>query len=239
MKPGNPILVALDTPDPQAALRLAKKLAGRVGGVKLGLEFFAANGPDGVRRIAELGLPVFLDLKFHDIPNTVAGALRSVAPLAPLMVNVHAQGGLAMMQAAREAAHEAAAKLGQRPPILLAVTVLTSLDGGALRQAGVAGGAAAQVLRLAKLAKKAGLDGVVCSGLEAKAIRLALGPDFALVVPGIRPLWAAKGDQKRIMTPAKALKVGADWLVIGRPITGAADPADAALRIQAEIDGRR
>jgi orotidine-5'-phosphate decarboxylase len=238
MRPFNPILVALDTADPRAAEGLARRLAGRVGGVKLGLEFFAANGPGPVERLAALGLPVFLDLKFHDIPNTVAGAIRSVAPLAPLMVNVHAQGGLAMMEAAKDAAHEAAAKLGKTPPILLAVTVLTSLDGPALRQAGVAGGAAAQVLRLAALAKKAGLDGVVCSGREVQAIRRALGPDFVLVVPGIRPAWAAAGDQKRIVTPAKALKAGADWLVIGRPITGAADPEQAAARIQAEIDGR-
>ena len=234
----NPVLVALDTPSIDAALALALKLKDMVGGLKLGLEFFGANGPEGVGRVSALGMPVFLDLKFHDIPNTVAGAVRSVMPLAPLMLNVHASGGLAMMQAAKAARDEAAAKLGLPPSILLAVTILTSLDQAALDEIGYASKVADQVARLAALAQKAGLDGVVCSPHEVALLRQRLGKDFQLVVPGIRPAWAEAGDQKRVMTPSEAIQAGADWIVIGRPITGAADPAQAATRIKAELDGR-
>jgi orotidine-5'-phosphate decarboxylase len=229
----NPILVALDTPSTAAALDLAGRLKGKVGGVKLGLEFFGANGPEGVRRVAQLGMPVFLDLKFHDIPNTVAGAVRSVLPLSPLMMNVHASGGLAMMRAARQALEEAP----HPRPVLLAVTILTSLDQNAIDEIGYGAKVADQVTRLAELAQRAGLDGVVCSPQEVAVLRQKLGTDFQLVVPGIRPAWAEAGDQKRVMTPKEAVAAGASWIVIGRPITAAADPVVAAERILAELDG--
>jgi orotidine-5'-phosphate decarboxylase len=222
----NPVFVALDTPDITRAEALARAVSGHVGGLKLGLEFFMANGPDGVRRLAGLGLPVFLDLKLHDIPNTVAGALRSLAPLALHMVNVHAGGGLAMLRAAREACPP--------PTRLVAVTVLTSLDDTDLAGLGIADGTTAQVDRLAALARAAGLDGVVCSAHEVA--RLAGSwPGGRFVVPGLRPAGAETGDQKRIMTPAAALAAGATMLVIGRPITAAADPAAAAAAIAASL----
>jgi orotidine-5'-phosphate decarboxylase len=203
--------------------------------VKLGLEFFMANGAAGVATIGTLGLPVFLDLKFHDIPNTVASAIRAVAPLRPFITNVHAGGGRAMMLAARDAALDSAAKLGVAPPKLIAVTVLTSFTGSDLAEVGQPDDPLEQVRRLAELTRDCGLDGVVCSPKEIAILRRDLGPDFLLVTPGIRPDWAAAGDQKRIMTPAEAVRAGADYLVIGRPITGAADPAEAAQRIAAEI----
>jgi len=209
---------------------LGKSLQGNVGGLKVGKEFFTAHGPAGVRQIIPEGMPFFLDLKFHDIPNTVAGAVRAACALTPTMLNVHAAGGRAMMQAARDAAHESA-----NPPWVLAVTVLTSLDTNDLSDIGVQGTPGDQVLRLAALAQRAGLDGVVCSAQEITALRDACGPDFKLVVPGIRPHGSATGDQKRTMTPAEAVQRGADVLVIGRPITGAADPADAAKSITAEL----
>lgn len=228
------IFVALDTTDLDHALSLATELQGLVGGVKLGKEFFTALGPQGVNAISALGMPVFLDLKFHDIPATVAGAVNAALPLAPVMLTVHASGGAAMMQAA------AAAGAPSRPlvrPLVLAVTVLTSLGDEDLAATGVTGDAAAQVMRLAELAKLCGLDGVVCSAREAEALRAKMGNDFKLVVPGIRPDWAATDDQKRITTPSQAVKLGADYLVIGRPITGAADPAIAAKRIADELGG--
>lgn len=231
---GNPVLVALDMIDPEKARDMATLLAPRVGGVKLGKEFFTANGPEGVRLVADAGAPVFLDLKFHDIPNTVAGAIRASLPLQPLMVNVHATGGAAMMRAAVAAADEAE-KGGVRRPVVLAVTVLTSLNGEDLEATGQTGPVTDQVCRLASLAQKCGMDGVVCSSLEIEALRAECGPDFKLVVPGIRPEWAASQDQKRIMTPSQALELGADWLVIGRPITGAEDPFEAAGKICEEI----
>ena len=233
-----PILVALDTTDPARAAGLATALRGQVGGLKLGLEFFMANGAAGVARISELGQPVFLDLKFHDIPNTVAGAVRAVAPLQPFILNVHAGGGRAMMLAARDAAHDSAAKLGVAPPKLIAVTVLTSFAAGDLAEVGVPADPQDQVRRLAALTRDCGLDGVVCSAKEIAVLRQDLGADFLLVTPGIRPAWAASGDQKRIMTPAEAIEAGADHLVIGRPITGADDPVAAARRIADEIAGR-
>ncbi len=232
VKPSDRIFVALDTVDLDRALALGRSLKGLIGGVKLGKEFFTALGPDGVRAVGELGLAVFLDLKFHDIPATVAGAVRAALPLKPFMINVHASGGGKMMRAAVEAAGDSPEK-----PLVVAVTVLTSLADEDLAATGVAGDAASQVLRLAELAKQSGLDGVVCSALEAEALRAALGNDFKLVVPGIRPDWAAADDQKRIVTPADAVAKGADYLVIGRPITAADDPADAAKRIADELGG--
>ncbi len=234
MLPRDRILVALDTPDLARAKALATGLSGLVGGLKIGKEFFAAHGPQGVREVAG-GQALFLDLKFHDIPNTVAGALRAAVDLEPLIVNVHASGGRAMMAAAAAAVRDAAAARGIPRPRLIGVTVLTSLDDADLDAVGQRGPAADQVLRLARLAQDSGLDGVVCSPREIAGLRDALGPDFLLVVPGIRPDWAAKGDQKRVTTPTEALAAGADYLVIGRPITGADDPAAAARRIAEEL----
>lgn len=231
----NPVFVALDTTDLDQARGLAQTLAGHVGGIKLGLEFFSANGPDGVRAIAQPGLPLFLDLKFHDIPNTVAGAVRAVVPLAPTILNVHASGGPAMMRAARDAAHETANSLGIAPPRIIAVTVLTSLGDDDLTVVGQAGPARSQAVRLARLTRDCGLDGVVCAPTDVSAIREACGPGILLVTPGIRPDWAAKGDQKRVATPAATLAAGADYLVIGRPITASDDPAAAAVRIAGEL----
>lgn len=222
----NPIFVAVDTPDIVAAQALVRAVGRHVGGVKLGLEFFCANGPAGVAAIAGEGLPVFLDLKLHDIPNTVAGALHSLAGLAPAIVTVHATGGLAMLAAARAAAPVATK--------VVAVTVLTSLDDDDLAAAGVASGTAAQVARLAGVVRAAGLDGVVASPHETAAVRAAW-PGAAIIVPGVRPAGSAIGDQKRVMTPRDALAAGASVLVIGRPITGAPDPAAAAAAIAASL----
>jgi orotidine-5'-phosphate decarboxylase len=227
----NPILCAIDMPDPAAARTLAAKVRGRVGGLKLGLEFFVANGPEAVRAVAG-NEPLFLDLKLHDIPNTVAGAVRSVARLSPLLLTIHAAGGAAMMRAAAEAA--AASARGGRMR-LLGVTVLTSLDDTDLGAIGQRGSAAEQAQRLALLARASGLDGVVCSPHEVAALRAACGQDFLLVVPGIRPQGAAAADQKRVMGPRAAIEAGADYLVIGRPITAATDPAAAARAIAEEL----
>ena len=233
---GGGILVALDTTDLGVAKGWARATRGAVSGVKVGLEFFNAHGPAGVAEIAALGAPLFLDLKFHDIPNTVAGAVRAVAPLKPMILNLHAAGGTAMMRAALDAARDSAARLGAAPPKLIAVTVLTSLGDADLAELGQPG-ASDQVRRLAALTRDCGLDGVVCSPHEVAALRRDLGRDFLLVVPGVRPAWAAAGDQKRIMEPRQAMEAGADYLVIGRPITAAADPAAAARRIVAELSG--
>ena len=234
----NPVFVALDTPDVERARALAEQVGGAVGGVKLGLEFFNANGPDGVRRVTDgLDLPLFLDLKFHDIPNTVAGAVRSVMPLAPAILNIHASGGREMMRRAAEACAETADHLGlSGRPALIGVTVLTSLADDDLKDIGVGGSTDDQVVRLALLAKQSGLDGVVCSARETERLRAECGEDFLLVVPGIRPAWSAADDQKRIVTPAEGKAMGADVLVIGRPITAAASPAEAARRVAEEID---
>lgn len=229
------ILVALDTTDIALAVDTSNRLQGLVGGVKLGLEFISANGPDGVRAVAATGQPMFLDVKFHDIPNTVASAITAVAPLAPYIVNVHASGGPAMMTAAREAAESAADEAGIPKPLVIAVTVLTSLDDADLAAVGQRNPAESQAVRLASLAQECGLDGVVCSPKEILAIRKACGGDFKLVVPGIRPLWSASGDQKRFSSPAAAIRDGADFLVIGRPITAASDPAEGARRIAEEL----
>jgi orotidine-5'-phosphate decarboxylase len=232
MDPRKRILVALDTTDVDHAKALALTLSGHVGGIKIGKEFFTAHGPQGVREVAGDGRqPLFLDLKFHDIPNTVAGALKSALALNPMILNVHAAGGAAMMKAAAAAVAEA----GAERPLLIGVTVLTSLGDEDLAEIGVPSSAAEQVVRLAKLAQVCGLDGVVCSPREIEMVRDACGSDFKTVVPGIRPEWAAAGDQKRIMTPRQAVDAGADYLVIGRAITGSDDPVGAAKRIGEEL----
>jgi orotidine-5'-phosphate decarboxylase len=224
----NPILCAIDTPDLARAQTLIAATASAVGGVKLGLEFFAAHGPAGVRQAAAAQKNLFLDLKLHDIPNTVAGAVKAGLPLDPLLLTLHCAGGAAMMRAAVEARGGARTKL-------LGVTVLTSLDDSDLAATGQTGPAAAQVRRLALLAQASGLDGVVCSPQEVAMLRAACGQDFLLVVPGIRPAGAAVGDQKRVQTPRDAIAAGADYLVIGRPITEAPDPQAAARAILAEL----
>jgi orotidine-5'-phosphate decarboxylase len=226
----NPIFCAIDMANLDQAHAMASRLKPHVGGIKLGLEFFLAHGPAGYRRMAELGLPIFLDLKLHDIPNTVAGAVASLLSLRPDFMTLHASGGKTMMRAAVEAAAGAKTK-----PKLLGVTVLTSIDGADLEAIGQGDKPALQVQRLAKLAKSSGLDGVVCSPEEVKHLRAGMGSDFILMVPGIRPTWAAQGDQKRVMTPREAMQAGATYLVIGRPITSAENPAYAAKQIMEEI----
>ncbi len=224
------ILCAIDTTDMDAALSLAEALRDHVGGVKLGKEFFTAQGPAGVARIADTGHRIFLDLKFHDIPNTVAGAVRAATELGCFMLTIHASGGAAMIAAAVEARGSATT------PQIIAVTVLTSLAASDLENVGQAGPIPHQVLRLGRLAQANGADGIVASPREVAALRGALGADTKLVVPGVRPDWAGADDQKRIMTPLDAIQAGADFLVIGRPITRAEDPAAAAQRIAGEID---
>jgi orotidine-5'-phosphate decarboxylase len=232
----NRILVALDVEDATRALALADALRGAVGGFKIGKQLFTAEGPGIVRRLADRGDRVFLDLKFHDIPNTVAGAVGSAAGTGAWMINVHASGGAAMMRAAAGAARGAAERHGRATPLVIGVTVLTSLDEPALREVGVPDGVLAQVVRLATLARAAGLDGVVASPQEIAAIRQACGPDFVIVTPGIRPPdQAGRDDQTRTLTPAEAVAVGATWLVIGRPITAAPDPRRAAEAIGSDI----
>ena len=222
----SPIFVAIDTPDGAAAVELARRIGPHVGGLKLGLEFFAANGPDGVAAVARLGLPIFLDLKLHDIPNTVASAMRALAPLEPAIVTIHAAGGRAMLEQAKAAASPKTR--------VVAVTVLTSLDAEDLRSAGVAGSPAEQVERLAALARESGLDGIVCSGAEVASAHRAWPTGF-FVVPGVRPEGSGSGDQKRVITPRAARDAGASVLVIGRPITQADDPVEAARAIAATL----
>ena len=222
----NPVFVALDTPDLSKALAIAESVAPHVGGLKVGLEFITANGPKGIEKIVALGRPVFADVKFHDIPNTVAGASREIAKLGVMLFNVHAAGGEAMMRAAKEAAASVNPNMK-----LIAVTVLTSLNDDDLDAVGQRKPSHEQVERLAKLTKHSGLDGVVCSAHEIVPLRKALGRDFMLCTPGIRPAGADVADQKRVMTPAEAMRAGSDILVIGRPITGAQDPASAAAAI--------
>ena len=231
MTPTDRILVPLDTTDVNWAANLAERLHGHVGGIKLGKEFISAHGPQGVRQVAGDDQPLFLDVKFHDIPNTVAGAIRAVSALRPFMINVHACGGRAMM----EAAVAENAKAGEVRPLMLAVTVLTSLDDDDLTELGIFENAGEQALRLARLAQDCGVDGVVCSPKEITMLRDACGPDFKLVVPGIRPAWASTDDQKRTASPADAVAMGADYLVIGRPITGADDPLVAVARVAEEL----
>jgi orotidine-5'-phosphate decarboxylase len=225
----NRIIAALDTTDLATAQTWARSLAPHCGLMKLGLAFFMAHGPAGVRAVTDR--PVFLDLKLHDIPNTVVGAVSAILPLGARMLTLHAAGGAAMIAAARRAADAG----GPERPKLLAVTVLTSLSAAALAETGVMGSPSEQVLRLAKLALDAGADGLVCSPQEVAMLRRHIGPNPLLVVPGIRPEGAPAGDQARTMTPREAVSAGADWLVIGRPITAAADPALAAAAIAADI----
>jgi orotidine-5'-phosphate decarboxylase len=236
MKPHERIFVALDTPSADRALALARSLSGRIGGLKVGLELFCACGPGLVSDVRALGLPVFLDLKLHDIPNTVAGAMASAARLGAGFVTVHALGGKAMIRAAVDAAAETAAKAGIPAPTVLAVTVLTSHRDEDLDRLGLAGPSRDAVVRLAALARDAGAGGIVCSPLEVSAVR-AVFPSGSLVVPGIRQPGSADDDQARTATPAQAIAWGADRIVVGRPITRAEDPAAAADSIARDMAG--
>ncbi len=231
----NPLIVALDVADAAQALDLAARLAPAVGAVKVGLELFTAAGPDMVRRLRAAGIAVFLDLKLHDIPHTVARAVEAAVRLDVQLLTVHAGGGRAMLEAAEQAARAEAGRRAQPPPLVLGVTVLTSLDDAALAELGVATPVAAQVERLARLAVAAGLRGLVCSPLELPVLRAVLPRQVQLVTPGIRPPGAPAGDQKRTLTPREALAAGADWLVIGRPILAAPDPRAAAAQILASL----
>ena len=239
----NPILVALDVDSAAKAIALADALRGVVGGYKIGKQLFTAAGPAMVHTLTSRGDRVFLDLKFHDIPNTVAGAVQSAVATGAWMVNVHASGGSAMMKAAAEAAAKTAAALGRPRPLVIGVTVLTSMNEAALAEVGVTRPVIDQVVHLARLAKQSGLDGVVASPQETAAIREACGPDFQIVTPGIRPLRPSSGqaadlgkdDQARTLTPAEAMTAGSTYLVIGRPITGAPNPREAAEQIVASL----
>ena len=231
----NPIIVVLDVPTADAALKLVEQLAPVSGGFKVGSELFTSAGPDIVRRIRGLGVPVFLDLKFHDIPNTVAKAVAAVVQLDVQMLTVHASGGMEMLKAAEQAAQESARQLGQVLPLVLGVTVLTSLDSAALSQIGLDPNVSLQVRRLANMANQAGLRGLVCSPREVAEMRQMLPASTQLVIPGIRAQSAAADDQKRTLTPREALALGANWLVIGRPICAAEDPRAAAEQILKEI----
>ncbi|ROT95075.1 orotidine-5'-phosphate decarboxylase [Altererythrobacter sp. FM1] len=222
----NPVFLALDIPQIDAAKAMAEKVKAHVGGFKLGLEFFCAHGHHGVREIAQVGLPIFLDLKLHDIPNTVAGAMQSIHTLEPSIVTVHASGGRAMMEDAKAAAGDGCK--------VVAVTMLTSLSGPDLERMGMASSVEDQVLRLAEMANLAGLDGIVCSGHEVSAVHSQWKDGF-FVVPGLRPAGAAVGDQKRVVTPRQARDDGAGVLVIGRPISRADDPVEAARTIEATL----
>jgi orotidine-5'-phosphate decarboxylase len=230
------LIVALDLPSAAAAAQLAEKLRGRAGLFKVGSELFTAEGPVLVHYLVANGIKVFLDLKFHDIPNTVRAATREATRMGVSMLNVHASGGRAMMAAAAESAREASSALRMSRPLVLGVTVLTSLASEDLKEIGIGGGPEDAVERLARLAQSAGLDGVVASPREIAAIRRACGPHFVIVTPGIRPATAEVNDQARIATPASAVQAGADFLVVGRPITAALDPAAAAEAIVAEME---
>lgn len=227
----NPIICALDCQEVGEATALAREVAPHVGAVKLGLEFFTANGAAGVAQITSLGVPVFLDLKFHDIPNTVSKAIAATAGMNMFMMTVHTSGGQAMLKAAIDASDRVAQVTGKERPLVIGVTLLTSLDQDDVAMIGFKNTVQDQVLRLADIAQSAGLDGVVCSPFEIAPLRKAMGNDLILVVPGIRPEGDQAGDQKRILTPKEALARGADYLVIGRPITEATNRAKAAQTI--------
>jgi orotidine-5'-phosphate decarboxylase len=226
----NPLIIALDFPGEVEALELVARLDPARCRLKVGKELFTRCGPDLIRRLQGRGFEVFLDLKFHDIPNTVAAACAAAAELGVWMVNLHCSGGARMMAAARERLERCA-----RRPLLIGVTVLTSLDAEDLAAVGCPGDPAQRVLRLAELGQRAGLDGVVCSPREAAAVRAERGPGFVLVTPGVRPSVTAEDDQKRVMTPADALSQGATYLVIGRPITAAPDPMAALESIERSL----
>jgi orotidine-5'-phosphate decarboxylase len=231
----NPLICALDTTDIEEANRLTGLLKPYVGAIKLGLEFFTANGAAGMRSLAHHAVPAFLDLKFHDIPNTVARAIRATAGIDCFMMTVHTSGGRAMLQAAIDASMEVAVLTGKDRPLIVGVTVLTSLDQADLSMTGVGAPLPDQVKRLADLAQSCRLDGVVCSPYEITGLRRQCGADFTLVVPGIRTEGHRQDDQKRVMSPVEALKRGAHYLVVGRPVTGAPSPAEAARAILASL----
>jgi orotidine-5'-phosphate decarboxylase len=231
----NPIIVALDVPDLDAALRLVEQLAPVVGAFKVGKELFVSAGPEIVRRIRATGAAVFLDLKFHDIPNTVARAVSAAVRLDVQMLTVHTSGGRAMLEAAEKSAQESAAQMGRNAPLVLGVTVLTSLDRNELAEVGVEPNVGRQVERLAMLAVKAGLRGLVCSPLEIAALRQFLPSETQLVTPGIRAADANAGDQKRTMSAPEAIAAGASWLVVGRPLCAAPNPREAAERMLASL----
>lgn len=230
------LIVALDLNSEDKAVSMAEKLKNEIRFFKIGLELFSSCGPSIVKRIEEMRCRVFLDLKFHDIPTTAAKAAAAVTGLGPFMFNVHALGGYEMMKLTAEAVASEASRLGIEKPKVLAVTILTSMDEKAIKEVGLSLGSKDMVLKLAHLARKAGLDGVVASPSETKAIRKELGEDFIIVTPGVRPEWAAANDQKRIATPEAAIKDGANFIVVGRPITEAQDPAEAARQIRKEMD---
>lgn len=234
----NPIIVALDLPSAENALALARELAPAVGAFKIGSELFTAAGPDIVRAIRQTGASVFLDLKFHDIPNTVAKAVAAATRLDVQMMTVHASGGTAMLKAAEKAAQEIAQSLGRTAPLLLGVTVLTSMDSNELAEVGVQANAGHQVERLAALATQAGLRGLVCSPLELADLRQIIPQAMQLVTPGIRAATDSADDQKRTLTAAEAMDAGANWLVIGRPICAAKNPRAAAEQILSTIKPR-
>lgn len=225
------VIIALDTPDQEKALNLVKNLKHKVTYFKVGLELFCFAGPSIVQKIVDEGCKVFLDLKFHDIPNTAAGAISSSIRTGASMINVHASGGRKMMEEAKNAAIKLSNELKTPKPLVLAVTVLTSLNDEDLFELNIEKSTRDQVVSLAKLAKGAGLDGVVASPLEIKDIRKAVGKDFKIVTPGVRPTWAERKDQKRVMTPKKALEEGADYIVIGRPVTASKNPKAALEKI--------
>ena len=227
----NPIICALDTTDVAQADTLIQELRGSIGAIKLGLEFFTANGAQGVQKLAQHSMPVFLDLKFHDIPNTVAKAIKATAGINTFMMTVHTSGGRAMLQAAIDASMQVAYVTGKERPLIIGVTVLTSMDQADINMVGIRDNINDQVARLADLAQSCRLDGVVCSPYEIAALRRQCGDEFVLVVPGIRPQGSKQGDQKRIMTPREAITKGADYLVIGRPITTAPSPGEMAKSI--------
>ena len=228
------IIVALDTIDISQALALTK-LIPDVGAFKLGLEYFCANGPEGINKISETGIKIFLDLKFHDIPNTVAGAIKASLNMEPYMMTVHLSGGYNMLHRTMEEVKEYCAKNSLKIPLILGVSVLTSIDDNDFTSLGLIGKVEDQVIRLAKLAKDAGLDGMVCSAKELKIVKKKMGQNLILVTPGIRPAGGIMNDQKRITTPSQAISDGADFLVIGRPITEAIDPVQALNNISLEI----
>lgn len=232
----NPLIIALDVDTVEEAVTLAERLGPYAGGFKVGMQLYNSAGPEVVRKLIEKKVPVFIDLKLHDIPNTVSGAARVLTRLGASILNVHAAGGSAMMQAAAEAAQSEADKAGISRPLVIAVTVLTSIDQEVFNhEVGITGSIQDRVTAWALLAKEAGLDGVVASPREIAAISAACGPDFVIITPGVRPAGAAANDQKRTMTPGEAIRLGASYLVVGRPITSAPDPVEATRAILEEV----